>query len=223
MDQVNGGNTTLNVMLTNDICLNNKSISPIASSSAYAGIFDGQNRTISGINFTRDDTVESSNVTYYMGLFHTNNGFIRNVNISANYSDTHMAKTRENTSYIGGVAITNNGIIENVSISGSINVNAKAHVNCSIRAARTWNYVGGIASSNVGIIRGSNNKATFTLHGSSAKATCDLYEKEVAVYAGGIASINSGYIVDSYNSANMSATGENETKKNVTNTSKVGE
>ena len=222
MDQVNGGNTTINVMLTDDICLNNMGISPIASSNAYAGIFDGQNRTISGISFTRDEEVSSGNKTSYMGLFYNNSGIIKNVNFIGSYSDVHMAKARENTSYIAGVVINNSGIIENVSFGGTINLNATAHVNCTMRQAHTWNYVGGIASTNTGIIRGSNNKATFTLVGKTTQATCNIYSRSSNIYAGGIASTNSGFIVDSYNSANITMTGSNEEKTRTENIAKIG-
>lgn len=221
IDQVNGGNTGINVMLTNDICLNDKSFTSIGNSSAYTGIFDGQNRTISGISFSRNSEL-SSNSTYEIGLFKNNNGTIKNVNITGSYSDTHTTIARDNTTYIGGVVINNSGVIENVAFSGSVNLNATVRANCTPRGSSSTVYIGGIAATNTGIIRGSQNKATFSLIGDTEKKTCNFYDRDVEIYAGGITSTNSGYIVDSYNSASLSVSGDNESSSNTSNKAKLG-
>lgn len=220
MEQVNGGNNSINAMLTNDICLNNKSFTPIASNSAYAGMFDGQNRSISGISFSRDQKL-TANTTYSVGFFMNNTGFIKNINIAGNYSDIHNVSTRTSTLYMGGVVVNNSGIIENVSFNGSINLSANAHVNCTVRDARTTNYVGGIVSSNTGIVRGSYNNAIFTLNGSTTQA-CNLYERTTNVYAGAIVSNNTGFVSDSYNKASMSFTGDNESDYRSTINASIG-
>ena len=222
IDQVNSGNTGINIMLTKDICLNDKAFTSIADSTTYTGIFDGQNRTIKGINFSRNKEISSGDETYQMGFIKNNGGIIKNVNISATYSDIHTTVARENTSYIGGVVVNNSGIIENVSFSGTITLNATARVNCSVRQSHTTNYIGGIAASNTGIIRGSSNKAVFNLTGKTEKKTCNIYSRSSNIYAGGIASTNSGYIVDSYNSSTISVSGSNESDTRTTNTAKIG-
>lgn len=52
-DRVNNGETTLNAVLTADIDLQNETWTPIGTSSTmYAGIFDGNGHTISGLNVT---------------------------------------------------------------------------------------------------------------------------------------------------------------------------
>lgn len=220
MEQINNGNTSINGMLINNICLNNASITPIASSNAYTGILDGQNRSIDGISFSRDEKLEDD-TTYSVGFFMNNDGIIKNVNINGNYSDIHNVSTRESTLYMAGVVVNNTGIIENVSFDGSINLSANAHVNCTIRQAHSTNYVGGIASNNFGIVRGCFNNATFTLKASTTQG-CDIYTRSSNVYAGGIVSNNTGYVSDSYNKANMSVNGDNETNTRSTINAAVG-
>ena len=221
MDQINNGNTSINGMLTNNICLNNASITPIATNSKYLGILDGQNRDITGISFSRNETLKAD-TTYNVGFFMNNGGTIKNINITGTYSDIHKVSTRENTTNLGGVVVNNTGIIENVSFNGSINVDATAHVNCTARQAHTYNYIGGIASNNSGIIRGSYNNATFTLKGSTSRATCDIYTRTSNIFAGGIASNNTGFVTDSYNKANMSIEQINATSTRTSNLGLVG-
>lgn len=220
IDQVNGGNASINAMLTKNICMNNGSFTPIGTNSSYAGIFDGQNRSISGISFSRNEKLEND-TTYSVGFFMNNSGYIKSVNIVGNYSDIHNVSTRRSTLNMAGIVVNNTGIIENVSFDGTVNLSANAHVNCIARQAHTTNYVGGIAANNSGIVRGSYNNATFTLSGSTTQG-CDLYERSSNVYAGGIVSNNNGYVSDSYNKANMSFTGDNETNWKSTVNAYVG-
>lgn len=221
IDQVNSGNTSINVMLNNDICLNNNAFTAIGTDNAYTGVFDGQNRSISGISFSRDGTLKDD-TTYSVGLFMNNAGTIKNVNVTGNYSDTHIISTRKNTTNIGGIVVNNSGIIENASFNGAINLDATAHVNCTVRQAHTYNYIGGIASNNSGVVRGSYNNATFQLKGSTSKATCDIYTRSSNIYAGGIVSNNTGYVSDSYNKASITVTGYNETDTRTTNNANIG-
>lgn len=73
-DRVNNGETTLNARLTADIDLGNAAWTPIGTSSTmYAGIFDGDGHTISGLTVTGGNN----------GLFKmTGNATIQNLTIS---------------------------------------------------------------------------------------------------------------------------------------------
>lgn len=222
MDQINNGNTSINGMLINNICLNNASITPIASNNAYTGILDGQNRSIDGISFSRDEEIKSSNVTYNVGFFMNNNGIIKNVNFNGNYYDKQYVSTRESVLYLGGIVVNNLGIIENVSFNGNVELDVEAHVNCTARQAHTTNYIGGVSTNNSGIIRGSYNNATFNLKGSTTSATCNIYTRSSNIFAGGIVGVNVGYISDSYNKANMTINVYNENSTRTTNVTQVG-
>lgn len=223
MDQVNSGNVNISAMLTNNICLNDKTISPIASEeNPYAGIFDGQNRHISGISFSRDVEIKSSNTTYNVGLFMKNVGYIKNLHVTAKYYDKQYVSTRKSNLYLGGIAVYNKGFMENLTFNGSIELDAEAHVNCTARAAHTINYIGGIAAYNTGVIRGSYNNATFKLTGSTTSSACNIHERSSRIYAGGIASLNSGAIGNSYNKATMDIHCYNAHSTNTTNISEIG-
>lgn len=206
-DQINSGNTGINGMLVKNICLNNQIFTSIGDSSAYTGVFDGQNRSIKGVTYSRNIGGLESDSTYNAGLFINNNGTIKNLNVEGTNSDIHSITGVTNTSYIGGIVVNNTGVIENSSYKGTITINATARVNCLIKQGHTYNYVGGIASNNSGIIRGSYNNATFDLSGSTSYGTCNLYPRSANITSGGIAGLNSGYVVDSYNNANMTANG----------------
>lgn len=222
MDQVNGGNTAINAMLTNDICLNNKPINPIATNSAYGGILDGQNRHIYGISFSRDVEIKSSNTTYNVGFFMNNDGYIRSLHVTGNYYDKQYANTRKSNLYLGGVVVNNKGILENITFNGSVELDVEAHVNCTARSAETINYIGGIAANNMGVVRGSYNNATFKLTGSTTSSSCNIYERSSRIYAGGIVSLNSGSVSNSYNKANMNIHNYNENSTRTSNISEIG-
>ncbi|MGN0973559.1 MAG: hypothetical protein ACI4OT_02320 [Bacilli bacterium] len=221
-DQINSGNTGINGMLTKDICLNSQTFTSIGSSSAYTGVFDGQNRNIKELNYSRNIDGLDSDSTYNAGLFINNNGTIKNLNVEGTNSDTHSITGVTNTSNIGGIVVNNTGVIENSSYKGTITINATARVNCLVKQGHTYNYVGGIASNNSGIIRGSYNNATFNLSGSTSYGTCNLYTRSANITSGGIAGINSGYVVDSYNNANMTATGKHQSTSRSTYNGLIG-
>jgi energy-coupling factor transporter ATP-binding protein EcfA2 len=98
--------------------MNNISITttwvPLTTSSAFRGIFVGNNYTISGV----DNLGAVNNV--YIGLFGNNVGTIKNLTVSGTLTPNY-----ENTIYIGLIAGFNNGTINNCHSSGSVNVNGK--------------------------------------------------------------------------------------------------
>lgn len=210
-NQVDSGNTSINAILDNDICMNGHSFS-MANNQAYTGTFDGQNRTIEGLSYSRDVELDSD-FTYNSALFLQNAGVIKNLNVAGNiYNMSVVATSTEDSysygyNYLGGIVANNSGVIENSSYSGTITANEHAQVNCAVAQAHNYTYVGGIAANNTGIIRGCVNRATFNLTGYATYSTCDIYTREVHITSGGIAGTNAGFISDSYNQAKMDADG----------------
>lgn len=201
--QVEEGNNTINAILDNDICMNNNSFS---ISNTYNGIFDGQNRTIMDISYSRDVDLESNN-TFNMGFFINNAGTIKNLNVYSTFVDKSIARTSVGNNYLGGIVVNNSGIVENCSYNGSIEVNSQAIVNCLVSQAHAYMYIGGISAKNTGIIRGCVNKANFALTGYASYSVCNIYTRSVNITSGGIVGVNTGYVSDSYNSAKMTANG----------------
>lgn len=210
-NQIDSGNTSINAILNNNICMNGHSFS-MANDQEYTGTFDGQNRTIEGLSYSRDVDL-NSDFTFNSALFVHNAGMIKNVNVSGNiYNMTTVSTSLSDEyvygyNYLGGISSINSGIIENSSYSGTITANENARVNCAVAQAHNYTYVGGIAANNSGVIRGCVNRATFSLTGYATYSTCDIYTREVHITSGGIAGINSGFISDSYNQAKMDANG----------------
>lgn len=210
-NQVESGNTSINAILDNNICMNGHSFS-MANNQAYTGTFDGQNRTIEGLSYSRDVDIDGD-FTYNSALFLQNDGTIKNLNVSGNIYDMAIVSTSVaddysyGYSYLGGITANNSGLIENCSYSGTITVNEHARVNCAVAQAHNYTYVGSMAANNTGIIRGCVNRATYSLSGYPTYSTCNIYTREVHITSGGIAGVNAGIISDSYNQAQMHADG----------------
>lgn len=218
--QIDAGNNTINAILENDICMNNQSFS-LASTNTYKGIFDGQNRTIRDMRYSRDVDLEKDN-TYNSALFINNEGTIKNVNVSSVLVDKNIARTSTGYNYLGGIVANNTGIIENTSYSGSIEVNSQAIVNCLARQAHNYTYIGGIASVNTGIIRGSVNKSSFKVTGYVSYSTCDIYSRSVNITSGGIVGLNQGYVSDSYNQELIEVSGSTRSNTRTTYMGLIG-
>lgn len=90
-------------------------------SQPFAGIFNGQNHTISGIRIYKDG---NSSADSYQGLFGNNSGTIRNV-ILANARITGYQ-------YIGGIAGNNNdtGTIDSCKVLNDVNIHSVYLSNC---------------------------------------------------------------------------------------------
>ena len=125
---VNGGETTADAVLTDDIDLNNQPWYPIGRDSRpYSGTFDGDGHTISGLYIDSSDTD-------YQGLFGfvDSEGTVQNLSVSGSVSG----------SYVGGVVGLNSGSVENCyntgEVSGKISVgsfvgenrNSASVINC---------------------------------------------------------------------------------------------
>ena len=104
-------------------------------SRPFAGIFNGQNHTISGIRIYKDGNSSADN---YQGLFGNNSGTIRNV-VLANSRITGYQ-------YIGGIAGNNNntGTIDSCKVLNDVNIHSVYFSNCQKH--------GGIAGATSGTI-----------------------------------------------------------------------
>lgn len=196
---VNSGTTNINAYLDNDICLNSNSL----QISNFTGIFDGQNRTISGFNFSKTEEIDDSH-TSYVGLFKTNSGTIKNLNFTANYYDEINYRPGTFTGndnvygYFGGLVTTNNGKISNVSMNGDYTAEYIVRTNCAAAKPTLQYYVGGISGVNNGVITGSYNNMSMYIRSTISRTACN-YSKHQYVYEGGIVGHNTGYVSDSYN------------------------
>lgn len=138
--QVNGGKTTINAVLNNDIVFGANTTTTssvewtpigIDMDHKFIGVLDGNNFTIYG--FMTSDKIK----TYYGGLVGVlgANGIVKNLNVakSSVYAQSDA----------GSIAGVNYGTIENVNTNGTV----KSHI------------AGGVAgtNANTGTIRGCNN------------------------------------------------------------------
>ena len=128
--QVNDGNdfSTKTVTLTNNIDLNNKAWTPIGNSdSVFAGTFDGNGHTISGLYINITGSYSSAKKgRLYQGLFGcVEDGTVQNLIVTG--SVTIGNEKSVNVSYIGGiVGINDGGKVQNCGFYGT--VSAKQNV-----------------------------------------------------------------------------------------------
>ena len=199
-EQVNGGRSTINAVLANDIRFKDDTTktssvnwTPIGkdSTAMFDGIFDGAGKTIYGLYSTQDRFTGMFGVT-------DSNAVIRNLSsqktsiksskyaggIVAWNSGTITGCTNGGTvhsgyySYTGGIAGSNYGTITGCTNSGSVSTTSSS-------------YTGGIAGSNGGTITGCTN--------GGAVSSSYYY------YTGGIAGYNGGTITDCKNWGSVKA------------------
>ena len=157
-EYVNGGNTGINAVLTDDITVNTGDVAncggvkadgwidwtPIGNSSnKYTGTFDGQGYTVSGLYFNDSDTS-------YVGLFGSveSGGKVSGVGIADSYF--------RGNDYVGGICGENGGTITNCYNSGVvIAVNRKS-------------VAGGICGYNEGTITNCYNSGNISAEGNAA-------------------------------------------------------
>jgi hypothetical protein len=178
-EEVNSGSTSINGILTADITVNEKVLeadgslvdnasstlrawTPIGDSSSnrYAGIFDGQRHTISGL-YLDDSTTE------IIGLFgYSNYGTIKNIGVKDFYFNGGY-----NRSYVGAICGSNNGTISNSYAIGSINSSyyaggiCGANTYCVNDCYANVNVTGGsTAGSRFGGISGTNSSKVYNCY-----------------------------------------------------------
>ena len=232
VDKVNAGNTFENqyVYLMENMDLKNQEWNVIGSytddtnNQPFAGIFEGNNRTINGLNINKSQD--------YVGLFAYNTGTIRDIILeSGNITGNGR---------VGGIAAVNSGLIENCHNNGTtINASGvgaggivgrcngeikycsnEVDINCE-----NASYVAGIAgalnySSIIGCYNTGNIKALYyaggvvggSTEGAIIENSYNLGEIEANYFVGGIAGhINrNSNIKYCYNAGSVKGTGRNE-------------
>ncbi len=215
--QVNSYNTNINAVLTADIVVNKNVLNadgtlntdlknliewtPIGDDyiHKYAGTFDGNNHTISGLYL--DKNIE------YAGLFGYNSGTIKNVGIIDSYF--------KGKDYVGGVCGYNyKGTIENSynigSVSGQNNVGGVCGDNYNSTIAKCYNTGTIIGNINVGGVCGYNDNSTIAKcynTGTISGVSISNFESN---RIGGICGQNyNGVIADSYNRGTVSGSDYN--------------
>lgn len=131
-NQVNGGNTGINAVLTQSIDLNSQAWTPIGNDydHEYSGTFDGQNETISNLSINA--------TTGYQGLFGNvgKTGTVKNLTVGGTVS------VKANGNYVAGLVGFNKGTIDNCT----------TNVNVTRDSTSTSAYTGGITGQNNGTI-----------------------------------------------------------------------
>ena len=176
-NQVNGGQSTINAVLGNDIVFgkdkNTTSTvqwTPIGKdiSHRFDGIFDGSNYTIYGMYS------KGLSLAGFIGVLNTN-GVVRNLKTNAGYISGIFR--------IGGVVAHSNGFIQNVENNNKVE---------SSYGDSAVVYVGGVAAHNQGTIINCLNTASISNSAREARA-------------GGVAGYNTGRIEMCKNSGSISA------------------
>lgn len=136
-DVANSGDTDINIILDNDIDLTGIDWTPIGTESRpYTGNFDGNNKTIRGLEINQSGTD-------YVGLIGClgSGGKVQNVTL------TNISVSGANC--VGGIAGQNYGTVENCSVNGTV-------------TGKGFTDTGGIAGSNYGTISGCSAEGTVT-------------------------------------------------------------
>lgn len=136
-DEVNSGNTDINITLDNDIDLSDIDWTPIGTESQpYTGTFNGKDKTITGLKINQLGTD-------YVGLIGClgSGGKVQNVTL------TNISVSGANC--VGGIAGSNYGTVENCSVNGTV-------------TGKGFTDTGGIAGSNYGTISGCSAEGTVT-------------------------------------------------------------
>ena len=187
-DKVNetaAGNTdalvTLCAVLTADIDLGGEAWTPIANNGyvtcAYAGTFDGQGHSITGLNVSGGAN---------QGLFGiVNTGTIKNLKVSGTVSGTNccggivgklQTGTIENCSMAGSVSATNSRTGHAGGIVGNISAANAVVTGCSSSADVSGTHAGGILGANTG----TKNPSTIAYCYNTGKITGSSREGGIA-------------------------------------------
>jgi len=205
--QVNGGKTTINAVLNNDIVFGtntsttcSKEWTPIGkdSSHIFNGIIDGGNHSIFGL-YIKD--LKFVGLVGVMGV----NGIVKNLTMGAgSYSSSK--------GYVGGVVGVNSGKIESVinknvisgnNVGGCVGWNGKTGSLLNVQnfaKISAWGNGGGIAFLNEGSIFNVVNKGVVS---ASISLSCAVKSVSQIFYVGGVVSENKGSIEKTSNEGDV--------------------
>lgn len=134
-DVVNSGDTDLNITLDNDIALTGIEWTPIGTESRpYTGTFDGNNKTIRGLEINQSGTDNVGLIGYLGSEGKVQNVVLANISVSG-------------ANYVGGIAGQTDGTVENCSVNGTVT---------------GQNQTGGIVGRNFSTIYGCSAEGTVT-------------------------------------------------------------
>ena len=123
------GKTDINITLTDDIDLSDIDWTPIGTESRpYTGNFDGNNKTIRGLEINQSGTDNVGLIGYLGSEGKVQNVVLANISVSG-------------ANCVGGIAGQNYGTVENCSVNGTV-------------TGKGFTDTGGIAGSNYGTISG---------------------------------------------------------------------
>ena len=209
-DEVNSGNTDINIILDKDIDLTNTKWTPIGTdhSNSYTGTFDGGNHTISGLTVTGSE--EYAGLFGYIGK---DGGTVKNVKL-----ENVQITSDDQYAYVGGVAGYSRGNIENCSVSGSVsgNSNSNGTSNC-VGGVVGQQYGGTITecsssaivdgTNEVGGVAGQTANATLTACYATGDVTAERDPKN-NTYAGGVVGYNgASTLIACYATGKVTGTG----------------
>lgn len=134
-DVVNSGDTDINIILDNDIDLTGIEWTPIGTESRpYTGTFDGNNKTIRGLEINQSGTDNVGLIGYLGSEGKVQNVVLANISVSG-------------ANYVGGIAGQTYGTVENCSVNGTVT---------------GQNQTGGIVGRNFSTISGCSAEGTVT-------------------------------------------------------------
>ena len=199
-DQVNGGKTTINAILGNDIVFGNDKSStssvrwtPIGkdNSHKYNGTFDGSGYTVYGVY------AEALSLSGFFGVL-GKDGTIKNVIAKVGLIKNERHLDGYSLVYAGGIVAYNEGTVISVSngnkVMGGVGTNTLGKDGTNSDTI----FAGGITARNDGSVINASNNATISSNSVSH-----------AVFSGGITAYNTGNIANSDNSGNVYANGQN--------------
>ncbi len=204
-DEVNSGNTDINITLDNDIDLTGINWTPIGTyDNPYTGTFDGGNHTITGL------TVTTSNI--YAGLFGYlgSGGKVKDVTLKE-----VKIESDNDMSDVGGVAGWSYGTLENCSVSGSVSGRGQNSIVGGVVGYQSGGSITGCSSSttvNAGCIAGGVAGCTYSATLTGCYATGDVTLESINLggnFAGGVvgSNTNSSTLIACYATGRVTGSG----------------
>ena len=204
-DEVNSGNTDINITLDNDIDLTGINWTPIGTyDNPYTGTFDGGNHTITGLTVTTSDR--------YAGLFGYigSGGKVKDVKLK----DVKIESDND-MSDVGGVAGWSYGTLENCSVSGSVSGRGQNSIVGGVVGYQSGGSITGCSSSttvNAGCIAGGVAGCTYSATLTGCYATGDVTLESINLggnFAGGVvgSNTNSSTLIACYATGRVTGSG----------------